>query len=107
MAVVGEPGRPDETCLDGRVACDVATAVERLTEHDVIDPSGIDPGPPHCLPDGLGGELERVDIDERAFECGPDRRSGRGHDDCLRHGSSLSLVPPRQPCAAGDRSGRQ
>ena len=100
VPVVGQPGDVVEPGLDGGVAGDVAPAVERLAEHDVVDQSRVDAGPADGLGDRPGAELERVDVDERALEGRADRGARRGHDDRVSHRES-PLLSPGHPAGPG------
>ena len=88
MPVVGHPRHRDESQLDRDVAGDHPAALERLGHDDVVDlarrdPRTLDRGAHRDL-----GELERVDVDERALAGATDRRTGGGDDDGISHGMS-------------------
>ena len=72
--------------LDRHVAGDVAAAVQRLGDHDVVDQRGIEPGPPQRGDDHVLGQRERVDVDQRALVGAADRRPRRRDDHGIRHG---------------------
>jgi hypothetical protein len=85
---------------DGDVARDDTAALQRLTDHDVVDLGGRDPGPfDHRTHRDLR-ELERVDVDERSLARASDRRAGSGDDHGIGHGSVLSS----NDLVCGDRS---
>src|SRR4029453_5740063 len=66
--VVGKAGHVLQARLDGGVAGDVAAAVERLGQHDVVDEGGIDPGAGHGLGDARGGALHGLSVPDGARE---------------------------------------
>ena len=103
VAVVGEASDVLESGLDGRVAGDVAAAVEGLAQHDVVDELGVEARSGHGLRDHLGGEGEPVDVDEGALEGGADGRAS-GRDD--PHVTHRTVPPPLGlPPDPGDRAG--
>ena len=85
MAVHCSAGHVFDSGLDGDVPSDVAAAVERLGENDVIDTRGIEPGTLQRADHRVLRQLERVDVDERAFERPSDRRTCRRNDHRLSH----------------------
>ena len=90
VPVVGDAGHVGETEDHRGVAGDVAAAVERLTQDDVVDVGGVDARARHGLAHRDLGEAERVDIDERSLAGPPDGGAGGGDDDCFGHAGSSS-----------------
>jgi hypothetical protein len=64
VPVVGHAGHVGEAEAHGDVAGDVAAPLERLTEDDVVDVGGVDPGSPHGFADRDLAQTERVHVDE-------------------------------------------
>ena len=81
----------DEAELDRGVAGDVSATLQRLAHLEVVDVAGRDARALERLADRVLGEVERAHVEQRALAGGPDRRAGRGDDDCVRHWCSLDV----------------
>ena len=83
--LVGGTGDVLETGLDGHVAGDDAAALHRLGEDDVVDQRPVEAGAVDRRGDDVLGQLEGVDVDERALEGPADRRAGCRDDGGFGH----------------------
>src|SRR3546814_2575860 len=91
VAVHGEARDVRHPGLHRDVARDVAAAVERLAEHDVVDQRRIDGGAADGLDQHLPAELEGVDVEEGAPPRGSDRRAYGRDDDGFGHEGAWGL----------------
>ena len=89
MPVVGHARHVLESRLDCGVPSDVTAAVERLSQHHVVDELGGDSGTTNGLGDGRRAELERVHVDQGSFVRGSDRGASGGDDDGVVHAARI------------------
>src|SRR5947207_4269949 len=90
MAVVRPARDVRQPEVDGGVARHAPAALERLAHDDVVDVLGWDARALERLADRRLGELEHVDVRERALARRSDGGAGGGHDDGVGH----DLFPP-------------
>jgi hypothetical protein len=92
VPVVGDPRDVRQAEVDGDVAGDRPSPVERLAEDHVVDVGGGDPRAGDGLADRDLAEAERVDVDQGALAGPSDRGAGGGDDDGIGHGALQIVV---------------
>src|SRR5439155_26621933 len=97
MTVVRQTRDVRQAEVDGGVARHAPAALERLAHDDVVDVLGRDARALERLADRRLGELEHVDVRERALARRPDGGAGGGHDDGIGH----DLAPLRSASDPG------
>jgi hypothetical protein len=75
----------DHPLGDGNVPGDDPSAVEALTQHDVVDVPGVERGPAEGLPHHHLGQVEGRRLGQAPAEGGSDRRSAGGQDHGISH----------------------